>query len=151
MNTRRISDLEPGTTYSIRIRAQSHSGETSPTDGTAEVTITIPAAETVRADRPTNLSVHMVDRTTVRLTWTEQENRKDKITGYRIYRKAAGAPGRLDRYDNVLVSNTGSTATTFTDHTGTPGTTYEYGISVRWDSERYQVQGMSTTALARPW
>ena len=81
--------------------------------------------------RPSNLRIEMVDRTTVRLLWDEQEEGKEQITGYRIYRKDASEPGRIGRYEHVLTSNTGNTSTTFTDHTGTPGTTYPYAIAVR--------------------
>ena len=150
-NTRLIAGMEPATTYNIRVRARSHSGETSATDGAATVTITIPETETVWAERPSNLRIKMVDRTTFRLSWAEQKEGKYEVTGYRIYRKNVANFGSLSNHSNVLVSNAGSTATVFTDHTGSPGVTYEYGISVRFDNQEHPVRGLTTTAFARPW
>ena len=146
--TTALPDLDPGATYNIRVRAQSHSGLTSPETGAAEATITIPDDETVRTDYPSGLRIVMVDRTTFTLAWTQPESRRDQITGYRIFRKDVTHPGRLTEYANVLISNTGTTDTVHRDHTGTPGVTYQYGIAVHWPTGP---QAVTTTAYARPW
>ena len=93
----------------------------------------------------------MIDRTTFRFVWNEQEEGKDWVTDYRIYRKDASESGSLSDHRNILVDNTGSASTVFTDHIGVPGVTYEYGIAVRWDRLAGGVKGITTTTFARPW
>ena len=152
IRTTLMQAMEPEASYTVRIRAQSHSGEISPAEGAPEVTVTVPATESVWENRPSGLRVRMIDRTTFRLSWTEQETQKSNITGYRIYRKETNAAGSIvNNFDYVLVSNTGNNNTFFTDHTGTPGVTYEYALAVRWDDDESPVKGRSTNAFTRPW
>ena len=145
LSTTLIEGFGGEATYSITVRALSHSGLTDEAGSTATVTVQTEPEETVWPPEPSGLDTKPVDRTTVRLTWNAPAHSTSNITGYRIYRKEVSDATRLgDNFSHVLVSSTGSAATSYTDHTARPGVRYQYGIAVRRDGTNTPEGGIST-------
>ena len=79
---------------------------------------TLPAA-------PTGLTVSSVDHASVTLTWDDPGD--GTIVSYHILRRSVGGSAGLE----VIESNTGSSATSYTDTSVTPGTSYVYMVKAR--------------------
>ena len=144
----RMTHLDPDTAYTVQVRARSHSRLEGPAGSDYVQT---PEEETVFGKEPWGLDVEVIDSTTIRLTWEEPEIWKSNITGYRIYRKAVSDRSDLGQYRHVIVSNTGTTDTSYTDVNAQTGVAYEYGIAVRRDGTSTPVGGTNTRAHARAW
>ena len=147
LSTTLIEGFGGEATYSITVRALSHSGLTDEAGSTATVTVRTEPEETVWPREPSGLDTKPVDRTTVRLTWNAPAHSTSNITGYRIYRKETSDSSRLgDSRSHILVSNSGSTGTAHVDHTAAPGVRYQYGVAVRRDGTATPVGGITTQA-----
>ena len=85
--------------------------------------IIITVSKPTPPEAPTGLSAE-ASRESVSLTWTAPDD--DSVAGYRILRmvRDADPPQELA----VLVENTGSTATSYTDDTVSPSTKYRYQV-----------------------
>ncbi|HXU95642.1 MAG TPA: fibronectin type III domain-containing protein, partial [Candidatus Nitrosotalea sp.] len=67
---------------------------------------------------PTNLAAHAVSTSQINLSWSQPENLGNLVlTGYKIERSVNGGPW------STIVSNTGSTGTTYSDTGLSPSTT----------------------------
>ena len=114
--------LQPGTTRHYRVRAISRAG-TSEWSNTVRATteVTVPGAPTGLSAIPSGVGGS--DR--ILLTWAAPtDDGGSAITGYRIEVSSSGVAGWI-----ILVTSTGSTATTYL-HTGlAPGTTRYYRVS----------------------
>ena len=150
--THRVNHQPDGTTHRYRVLARNHVGITGAASN--EVSLTTPAEPQEFDEIPTNVDARIVDQTTVKLTWNAPERETDRVTGYRIYRKLVSDTTRIgDSFrDHVLVRQTGSTATSFTDHTAEAGVLYEYAIAAYRASLNPQYTGVSPArAYARTW
>jgi len=73
---------------------------------------------------PTNLTAHAMSTTQINLSWNQPPNLGNLIlTGYKIERSVNGGPW------STIVSNTGSTGTTYSNTGLSPSTTYTYRVS----------------------
>ena len=92
---------------------------------------------------PTNLRA-FVSHNRINLKWTAP-NIEDEVSGYRILRSLA------DEDLAVLVQDTGSVSTSYTDNTVTAGTEYKYAVSALISSTVSAQSGMvRARALAAP-
>ena len=107
-----------GTTYTYRIKAINGAGTS---ERSRWFHIDIPAAPV--PDKPTGLSA-TASHDAITLTWDDPGD--DSITGYVILRRVRENNTGGDF--SVLVADTGSAATTYTDDTVAAGTTYTYRI-----------------------
>ena len=140
------------TTYRYRVVAQNHVRITGDASHVAE--ITMPAAPQEFNETPAGMDAVIIDGNTVKLTWNAPEVRTKYVTGYRIYRKLASDTQRIgDSFTNhVLIRQTGSTTTGYTDHTAEPGVLYEYAVAAYREGLTPQFTGISTVkAYARTW
>ncbi len=112
------SGLAPNTVYDYRISAVNASGTGTASDPGAGTTLSVPLAPAA----PGNLKATITSGSQVQLTWTAPAN--TGISGYRIEREL-GMGGGFD----VLVANTSSTATTYTDGNLAPGGIYGYRVT----------------------
>ena len=108
-----------GTTYTYRIKATSEHGVSERSRWFHIETLEVPE----RPDKPRGLSATATHDRVV-LTWDDPGD--DSITGYVILRRVRenDTGGEF----GVLVADTGSAATTYTDDTVVAGTTYTYRI-----------------------
>jgi fibronectin type 3 domain-containing protein len=107
--------LIPNTTYTFRVRGVNGDGQ-SPYSNQVTVT-TLPTPP----DPPTNLTVTTIDKTRLRLDWTDASNNEDS---FEIERRRVTPPATNFASLIVLGPNT----VTHTDINLTPNTTYEYRI-----------------------
>ena len=108
-----------GTSYTYRIKAINAHG---PSERSRWVHIDIPAAPV--PNQPTGLAAELVAHDSVTLSWDDSED--ESITGYQILRRV-----RLNDQGgdfSVLVADTATAATTYTDAAVAAGTTYTYRI-----------------------
>jgi len=113
--------LASSTTYTYRVSAINAIG-TSSSSNTASATlstiITVPST-------PTGLTATAFSSSQINLSWTAPSNNGGSaITGYKIERSSNGGSTW-----SGLVSNTGSTATTYSDTGLASSTTYTYRVS----------------------
>ena len=96
-----------------------------------------PEPKTVPADQaPSGLSAALVEGSGVNLSWSAPSEDAGSVTGYEVLR--AVGEGEL----STLVSNTGSTATAYTDATATEaGETYAYRVKAVRGEERSEASG----------
>ena len=131
-----------GSTYRYRVIAENHVRITGPAAATYNYTM---PSEPGRQPQglPTGLEAHVIDGETVNLSWQAPDWQPNRIVGYRIYRKLASdtRPMGESFSDHVLVRNSGSAATQYSDHTAQAGLLYEYAVSPFWrnvnDSQPY--------------
>jgi chitodextrinase len=105
------TSAQPNTTYSYKVRAYDTPGNT--TDSNAQSVTTPP--DTTPPSSPTNLKATAQDTTHVNLTW--QSGSSDTVS-YTVTRSDLSVP---------LVSNI--SATSYTDATAQPNTTYGYSVT----------------------
>ena len=116
--------LSPETAYAYRVAARNDLGPGA-ASGPATVTTAGPALDP-DLPRPTGLSVSFDDDGRVLLDWDDPEgDAVGAITGYRILRGPDAAS--LD----LLVRDTASTATAWTDPSAPGGSTYFYAVRAR--------------------
>src|SRR2546422_394115 len=107
------------TTYTYRVSAINSIGTSSPS---TTVSATTPIATPTP---PTGLAASASSSSQISLGWTAPaDNGGSAITGYKIDRSTDGGSTW-----STIVSNSGSTATTYSDTGLTPATTYAYRVS----------------------
>lgn len=123
-----VTDLPAGEDYKVRMRTRYNAGQYAddPWSGPWEkATITLAnepeheAEPTTTPSAPTDLSGRLQDGD-VTLSWTAPPQ---EVTGYRIFR------GPSSKKLSILVSDTGSSATTHTDDSVSAGNTYHYAVA----------------------
>ncbi|HEX5457900.1 MAG TPA: fibronectin type III domain-containing protein [Candidatus Nitrosotalea sp.] len=113
--------LSADTSYAYRVSAINSVGTSSPSNvasATTGVVSTVPQT-------PTGLAATATSSSQINLSWTAPtDNGGSQITGYQIERSQDNGTTWSD-----LVSNTGSTSTTYSDSGLNPSTTYTYRVS----------------------
>ena len=142
-----------GATGTYRVVAVNHAGLLGEHAESATATMTVPGTIRVWPDMPRNLTVMMLDPSTVKLNWYEPAEHASDVDAYRIYRKQADDSRRLGAsyQHHVLAALTGNAGTHYIDHTAQPGVTYEYGVAAYWDGAYHPLGQISNRAYARPW
>ena len=132
------TSTEAGTTYAYQVKAW-RGEEQSEASNRAAMQIPHDPADLA----PTSLTAALIDGSGVSLDWDAPAEEADAVTGYRILRSAGG--GEL----GVLVENTASKTTAYTDATATAaGTTYGYQVKALRDEELSQ--GSNTASVDVP-
>ena len=112
--------LTPSTSYAYRVSAINSAGTSSPSDvasATTGVSLSAPQP-------PTGLTASAVSSSKINLSWTAPGNDGGSaIIGYKIERSIMGGSW------SVIVSNTGSTSTTYSNTGLLPLLTYNYRVS----------------------
>ena len=136
--------LSPETTYTYRVAARNDLGSGA-ASGPATVTTAEPALDP-DLPRPTGLTVSFDDDGRVLLDWDDPEgDAVGAITGYRILRGASA-----DTLD-LLVRDTASTATSWTDASASGGSTYFYAVRARDADSMSEVSDpVAVSVLAAP-
>ena len=136
--------LSPETAYTYRVAARNDLGSGA-ASGPATVTTAGPALDP-GLPRPTGLSVSFDDDGRVLLDWDDPEgDAVGAITGYRILRGASA-----DTLD-LLVRDTASTATSWTDPSTPGGSTYFYAVRARDADSMSEVSDpVAISVLAAP-
>src|SRR5207245_2523061 len=118
MTTYSDTALTPTTTFTYRVSAINAVG-TSPPSSTAS------ARTLVAPSTPIGLAATTASSSQINLSWTAPaDNGGSAITGYMIERSANGGSTW-----STIASNSGSTATTFSDTALAAGTAYTYRVS----------------------
>ena len=109
--------LTPLTTYYYKVSTINASGTSAASSSSFTETYGAP-------DAPTNLVATSLTQAHIKLDWVAPgDNNGAAVSGYKIERGTDGTNF------SVLVADTATTAVTYTDTTGTAGTTYYYRIS----------------------
>jgi acid phosphatase type 7 len=103
----------PSTTYSYTVTAFDAAGNLSPASNAA--TVTTPG-DTQPPSTPTGLAATAASGTQVNLTWNAATDNVG-VAGYTVYRNAS-----------AIASTSGPSATTYSDPTASPSTTYSYTV-----------------------
>jgi uncharacterized lipoprotein YddW (UPF0748 family) len=113
--TTNFSDVtcSPSTTYTYEVSAYDAAGNESAKSAPASATTFAPP-DTEAPSQPTNLTATAVSGTQVNLTWTASTDNV-AVTGYKVFR------------DGVQIGT--SVATSYSDTTCSPSTTYSYEVS----------------------
>jgi len=115
------SGLSPNTTYSYRVYAINSVGTSSPSNIASATTNT----QLLPPQPPTGLTATAISSSQINLSWTAPNNNGgSSITGYKIEQSTDSGSTW-----NVIVSNTGSTGTTYSNTGLSPSTTYTYRVS----------------------
>jgi hypothetical protein len=115
------SGLAPSTTYMYRVSSIDSVGTSSPSNTASATTNTI----TTVPQPPTGLAASAVSTSQINLKWNAPSNNGGSaITGYKTERLTNGGSTW-----SILVSNTGSTSTTYSDTGLASSTTYTYRVS----------------------
>lgn len=113
--TFRDTGLIPGTLYTYRVRAINAEGKSAYSNQVAITTLPdVPAA-------PTDLKATAIDRTRIRVTWTDNANNEEE---FQVERRRITEPST----NFVLIAQLGENVTTYDDSGLTPNTTYEYRV-----------------------
>ena len=145
------NSVSASTTYIYRVKSVSPTGVSqwsgyvkaeTPAAPTPTPTLTPtpdPEPESTADDQaPTNLAAALAEGGGVTLTWTAPSDDAEGVTGYEILR----AVGQGD--STILVADTGSTTTTYTDATATDaGETYAYQVKAIRGEDRSQASGQA--------
>jgi fibronectin type 3 domain-containing protein len=111
--------LSAGTTYYYEVSAANSGGNSAPSSPVSATTVSATTPQP-----PTGLTATTFSSSQINLSWTAPSNNGGSpITGYKIERSNSGSSW------STLVSNTGSTATTYSDTGLFPTTTYSYRVS----------------------
>ena len=138
--------VETGHDYRYRVKAiNAHGKSVWYRNAAADVPndYEAPGSEPDPADlAPTNLTASLVDGGGVSLTWDAPAEETDSITGYAILR----AVGEAEL--TVLVADTSSTTTSYTDATGTEkGSTYSYQVKALRDGEESDASNLAQAQI----
>ena len=136
-----------GATQNYRVLARNHVGITGPHNAEDTATLTLPAELSSFPEMATNV----IDGNAVKLTWRAPTSTANRVTGYRIYRKATSIPGNIANYHNAVVVLTPDASTTYYDHTAEPGVLYQYAVSPYRPGARRPVGPVSHVAYAQAW
>ena len=136
--TTTISNLSPGTTYQVQVRATNSAGDSSySTSGTGSTSAAAPSA-------PSAPTVTTASSTTLSVSWSAPVANGSTITSYDIRWRAQGGSSWTD------ISNIAGRSTTVTGLMG--GTTYE--VQVRATNgvgdSGYSASGTATTSVGAP-
>lgn len=117
------------TRYVYRVKAKNSAG----TSGRSNfVNVTTPAAPTVPS-RPTGLTTTTVTQGSVTLSWSDPGD--SSITGYQVLRRSRDGDVYKDGQGSAqfvaVVSNTGTSATTYEDTSVAPHSRYVYRVKAR--------------------
>ena len=135
------SGLSPGTKYAYRVRAL---GEHGAGRLSTLASVTTPAAPA--PGQATGLTATAEAHNTVSLSWNAPSG-GGTVTGYQILRRAVGS----EDSPQVLVQNTGSTGTTYTDSSVSARTKYSYRVRALGDHGEGQISGFANvTTPAAP-
>lgn len=116
-----LTGLSSSTTYHFKVTSEDSSGNSA---SSVDRTFTTTSPATV-PDAPTALSATVISDSQIDLSWTSPLNDGgSSITGYQI-EKASPVGGIF----SVIVANTGSTATSYSDAGLSPSTQYNYRVS----------------------
>ena len=140
------TDLEPGTTYYYRVAAIGRAGRRGAWSRVEKATTAATAPSAPRSLKATPGGPG--GSTQIILTWTRPStDGGSPITGYRIEWSRSGVSGW-----NVLVPNTRSTRTSYTDPNLAPGTTRYYQVAAinAKDQGPYSDPVVGTTRVAPP-
>src|SRR2546426_948620 len=110
--------LAAGTAYTYRVSAINSVGTGSPSNSASATTLAVAPSP------PMGLAATAVSSSQINLSWTAPNNGGSAITGYKIERSADGGSTW-----STIVSNSGSTATTYSDTGLAHTTTYTYRVS----------------------
>ncbi|HEX5457173.1 MAG TPA: fibronectin type III domain-containing protein [Candidatus Nitrosotalea sp.] len=114
------SGLSPSTTYTYRVSTINAVGTSSPSN-TASATTSI---QTSAPQPPTGLTASSMSSSAINLSWNAPTNDGGSpIIGYKVERSIIGGSW------SVLISNTGSQSTTYSDNGLLPLLTYSYRVS----------------------
>ena len=103
--------VAPSTAYSYTVTAFDAAGNVSPTSNTATVTT---AGDTQPPSAPTGLAATAATGTQVNLTWNAATDNVG-VAGYTVYRNGS-----------AIATTSGPSATSYSDTTASPSTTYAY-------------------------
>src|SRR5574337_1801282 len=113
--------LAPSTTYTYQVSAINSVGNSSPSNIASATTLVVMTPP----QSPTGLVATATSSSQIDLSWTAPgSDGGSPITGYQIERSTDSGSTW-----SVIMSNTGSTATTFSDTSLAPNTTYTYRVS----------------------
>jgi len=113
--------LSPSTTYAYQVSAINSVGTSSPSN-TATTTTPVQLSA---PQPPSSLVASAASSSQINLSWIAPTNNGGStITGYKIERSTSGGSTW-----STIVSNTGSTTTTYSDTGLSPSTTYTYRVS----------------------
>ncbi len=102
-----ITNLFPGTTYSIVVKAKDAAGNLSLASNAASVTI----ADTTAPSTPVGLSSSNITTTTATISWTASTDNVG-VTGYNIYKNGASTPSNSSLITSTNYNANGLTAGT---------------------------------------
>ncbi len=134
-NSLTITALDEGVEYKVQVRARYGGAGSGPWSDEVRLTVAAgPGGETDEAtppaSPPTGLQVTAVAHDAVTLNWDDPQD--DTITGYRVLRRSLDRHRHMDGLGAselaIIVDDTGSSATSFTDDTVSPRTRYLYRI-----------------------
>src|SRR5919106_4307479 len=123
--------VSPSTSYSYQVRARDGAGNVSGFSNTATVTTpAAPAPDTTPPSAPSNLMANAINSSRVDLSWTAATDNVG-VTGYEIFR------------NSTWIATIGN-ATTHSDTSALPTTTYSYQVRAR--DAAGNVSNLSNTA-----
>ena len=128
---------EAGETYAYQVKAI-RGEERSQASGQAQVQLPHDPVDLA----PTGLTATLADGGGATLTWTAPAEDADSVTGYEILRAVGGGAF------TTLVSDSGNTATAYSDATATEaGETYAYQVKAIRGEDRSQASGQAQVQL----
>ena len=116
-----LTDADEGKTIKVRVSFTDDAGNDETVTSTATTTVEPEPVEPPAA--PQNLTAASNNDGTITLTWNAPDD--DSVTGYQILRRR---PQEGENTLEIYVSNTGSTATEYTDADAPAGTRYVYRV-----------------------
>ena len=121
--------VTPRWRYVYRVKARNAQGLSNVSSYASAETPRIPPPPSA----PRNLTADGVAPNQVELSWDDPQD--SSITGYQILRRLRDGPeygdGRGPNRYSVIVNDTGSSATAYTDSTAAPRTRYDYALKAR--------------------
>ena len=125
-STYTLVDADEGKAIKVRVSFTDDGGNDESLTSEATATVSVPVVTSTPPPAPTNLSVTLNEDGSLTLNWTAPSD--DSVTGYQILRRR---PQMGEDTLLVYVSDTGSTATTYTDTSTSDDTRYIYRVKAR--------------------